>query len=351
MRWPDTCGRDHIAAQCAYHGSGLTVIDSVIATRQLPGGRRAVTRLPAWMTVVWLVLLIVMASATTANAASAEVPRTDVVTVAADVAETDERSGGGIEGFLTNPFVASLLIIAALLLLIADLTTGGIGVATGLSVALFALFFWGHMAAGLAGWPEVAVVGIGLALIALEMLVVPGVGLPGLLGLVAVLGGLFMAQLGGDVTTAALWRAAVSVGATFVAVMVGLVIAVRLLTRYGAPQAFVLDIQLGSGEPLTERATGGWVRWFGGGEELVLDGAGRFATDDFHGRPVYLGGRRGVAVSNLRPSGVAEIEGERVDVVTTGGYIPSGDPIEVVRDDGYRRVVERVAQDTDASSE
>lgn len=335
----------------AYHGSGLTVIDGVITNRQLLVDRRAVIRMLSWMTVVGLVVLIVMASATTASAASAEAPRPEVVTVAADVMETDERAGGGLSGFLTNPFVASLLIIAALLLLIADLTTGGVGVASGLAVALFALFFWGHVAAGLAGWPEVAVVAIGVALIALELLVVPGVGLPGVLGLVGVLGGLFMAQLGGDVTTAALWRATISVGATFVAVVVGLVIAVRLLTRYGAPQALVLDIQLGSGEPVTERATGGWVRWFGGGEELVLDGAGRFATDDFHGRPVYLGGRRGVAVSNLRPSGVAEIDGDRVDVVTTGGYISAGDPIEVVRDDGYRRVVERVAEDADASTE
>lgn len=267
----------------------------------------------------------------------------------ADVVETAPSPAESLVRFVTNPVVASLLVTLAMLLLIADLTTGGVGLASGLAVAAFAVFFWGHLLAGLAGWEEVVLLGIGLVLIGVELLVVPGVGVPGLLGLAAVLGGLFMAQLSGPIVTAAqIQRAAVTVGATFVAVVVGLVVAVRLLTRYGAPHALVLDTQLGSGELVTERATGGWVRWFGGGEELVLEGAGGTATDDWHGRPVYLGGRRGVAVTSLRPSGIAEIDGERVDVVSSGGYIPAGDPIEVVRDDGYRRVVERVPDDAGA---
>jgi membrane-bound serine protease (ClpP class) len=264
----------------------------------------------------------------------------------ADVVETAPSPAESVVRFLTNPVVASLLVTLAMWLLIADLTTGGIGLASGIAVAAFAVFVWGHLLAGLAGWEEVVLLCVGLVLIGVELLVVPGVGLPGLVGLAAVLGGLFMAQLGGPIVTGAqVQRAAVSVGATFAAVVIGLVVAVRLLSRYGAPHALVLDTQLGSGELLTERATGGWVRWFGGGEELVLDGAGGTATDDWHGRPAYLGGRRGVAVSNLRPSGIAEIDGERVDVVSSGGYIPAGDRIEVVRDDGYRRVVERLPDD------
>jgi len=321
----------------------VTVIDNVIASRQRLTRRHAIARLTSRIAVLGCALLLLGGAAAPAGAASHDAPG---LAVAADAAQ----AASGLVGVVTNPFVASLLIVAALLLVIADLTTGGAGIASVLAVGLFAVFFWGHLAAGLAGWPEVTAVALGLVLIVVELLVVPGTGLPGLLGLVAVLGGLFMAQLGEPITAAAVTRAAISVGATLVAVVVGLVVAVRLLTRFGAPQALVLDTYLGGGEPVTERATGGWVRWFGGGEELVLDGAGRFATDDFHGRPAYLGGRRGVAVTNLRPSGVAEIDGERVDVVTAGGYIPAGDRIEVVRDDGYRRVVERATEDTERSS-
>jgi membrane-bound serine protease (ClpP class) len=49
----------------------------------------------------------------------------------------------------------------------------------------------------------------------------------------------------------------------------------------------------------------------------------------------------GVALTDLRPSGIATIAGERVDVVSEGEHIAEGESIEVVRDEGYRHVVRR----------
>ena len=46
--------------------------------------------------------------------------------------------------------------------------------------------------------------------------------------------------------------------------------------------------------------------------------------------------------SLLRPAGIAEIEGERVDVVSDGEFIEAGDSIAVVRVDGNRIVVRRL---------
>jgi membrane-bound serine protease (ClpP class) len=57
-----------------------------------------------------------------------------------------------------------------------------------------------------------------------------------------------------------------------------------------------------------------------------------------------LVGHFGVAVTDLRPSGVASIEGEKIDVVTDGDYIASGARVEIVRAEGYRHVV-RLAPD------
>ena len=54
-------------------------------------------------------------------------------------------------------------------------------------------------------------------------------------------------------------------------------------------------------------------------------------------------GKRGRASSPLRPAGIAEIEGERVDVVSDGELIDAGQLIEVTRVDGNRIVVRRVA--------
>ena len=53
-------------------------------------------------------------------------------------------------------------------------------------------------------------------------------------------------------------------------------------------------------------------------------------------------GKRGRASSPLRPAGIAEIDGQRVDVVSDGELIEVGQFIEVVRVDGNRIVVRRI---------
>jgi membrane-bound serine protease (ClpP class) len=58
--------------------------------------------------------------------------------------------------------------------------------------------------------------------------------------------------------------------------------------------------------------------------------------------PDALLGKEGVALSMLRPAGLAEIGDRRVDVVTEGEFIPKGTKIKVVQVEGFRIVVERV---------
>jgi membrane-bound serine protease (ClpP class) len=50
-------------------------------------------------------------------------------------------------------------------------------------------------------------------------------------------------------------------------------------------------------------------------------------------------GRDGIAVTDLRPAGTAQIGQERVDVVTEGEYVAQGRPVRVIRSEGYRHVV------------
>ena len=53
-----------------------------------------------------------------------------------------------------------------------------------------------------------------------------------------------------------------------------------------------------------------------------------------------LEGREGVATTDLRPSGMADIEGKRTDVVTDGEMIEKGTQIKVVHVEGNRVVVQ-----------
>ena len=53
-----------------------------------------------------------------------------------------------------------------------------------------------------------------------------------------------------------------------------------------------------------------------------------------------LVGRRGVAVSTLRPAGIVEIDGERLDVVTDSEFLDVGVEVMVSEVEGGRIVVE-----------
>lgn len=277
---------------------------------------------------------------------------------AAEQIETSPSLAEGLVRLLTNPILASLLLTVGVLALIADLASGGIGVGVVVGVGLLGVFFWGHMVAGLAGWEDAALVALGLALIAVEFFVIPGFGIAGVLGLASLLGGAFLAMIYRNwdfVTTADLVRAAFSVSATFLVVVAGTAVVLTALSRGHGRSGLVLQARLGVGAPVTERGQGGWMRWFDGGARLDHGGVAgdrRMATTEATsgaavpaveepGRGGSLRGATGVALSDLRPSGIAEIDGRRFDVVTSGEFLPRGEPVEVTSDEGYRRVVRR----------
>jgi membrane-bound serine protease (ClpP class) len=262
-----------------------------------------------------------------------------------EVVETSPSLAERLVRVITHPVVASLLLTIGLLVLVADMLSGGVGAGVAVGLGLLGLFFWGHMLAGLAGWEDVALVVVGLGLIAVEVFVVPGFGVPGILGLLALLGGAFLAMIYRDfdfVTRADLARAAATVAVTLIASVAGLAILLVLLSRRGPRGSLVLRARLGVGEPVMERAHGGWLRWFDATARLPSDIAlPEAASDRVSDRSPSLLGATGVALSDLRPSGVADIGGRRVDVVTSGEYVRSGEAIEVVRDERYRRIVRR----------
>jgi len=246
--------------------------------------------------------------------------------------------------FLTNPLLAGLLLLGGFLLIVGDFFSGGLGIAALGGLALLSIFFWGHLLAGLAGWEDIALVLVGIALIAVEVFVLPGFGVAGILGLIALGGGAFMAMIYRDfdfVTNDDLWRAGLTVGITLVAAVVGIVLLIMLVSRRGAPSGLVLSTRFGSGQTLIQRTSSGWLRWFGAEDRLEPDRIERPQGGEANAE-WSLVGSTGVAVSDLRPGGIVDIDGHRIDAVTSGEYLPAGEAIEVIRDDRYRRVVRKV---------
>ncbi len=84
-----------------------------------------------------------------------------------------------------------------------------------------------------------------------------------------------------------------------------------------------------------------WLKYFPKtpiGRRIILqaDASTWHGFDQRHGE---LLGRTGIARSYLRPSGIALIDGKRVDVVTRGEMVDAGSAIEVIEVAGNRVVV------------
>ena len=143
---------------------------------------------------------------------------------------------------------------------------------------------------------------LGLALIFIEIAIVPGFGLVGIAGGVLLAGGVVV-----------VWSTA---GATWG--LASLLVACPLVV--GALWFF---FKSGASNRLVQH-------------EKITGDSSNVA------KLTFLTGRQGVARSPLRPSGIAKIDGKRYDVVTDGGeYIEKGEAVVVVRIDTNSIVVEK----------
>ncbi|MGH7266303.1 MAG: NfeD family protein, partial [Candidatus Rokuibacteriota bacterium] len=127
----------------------------------------------------------------------------------------------GLVRFLTHPVLSSLLMTVGILGIIVELRTPGFGVPGALGLASLGLFFWGHWLVRLAGWEELLLVGLGLVLLAVELFLLPGFGVAGSLGAVALVAGLGLSLLGAAPTWSAVLAALGRVAASLLLALAG----------------------------------------------------------------------------------------------------------------------------------
>jgi membrane-bound serine protease (ClpP class) len=158
------------------------------------------------------------------------------------------------------------------------------------------------MIAGFAGFEGLLLFGVGLLLLLIEFFV-PGFGIFGILGIGAVVGSLFMSSFSISVM-------AISVVLAAVAAIIAAAVMVVGFGKRGPMKKLVLQDTFSS-------------------KDGYVSNEGR--TD--------LLGREGTALTPLHPTGAAEIDGEKIDVVSDGRYLDRGDAVQVVRVEGTRVVV------------
>ena len=213
---------------------------------------------------------------------------------------------------------STLLLIGGIVCGYIEFKVPGFGIFGILSIVFFGLFFSSYFIAGLAGWESVIVFAIGLVLVLGELFLHPGTMIPGLIGVLLMLGSLVWAMVDHWPGTPAIPSSdelqrpmlnliiALLGGSMFVALLA------KFLPNTSIYRRLVLATASASGPAVTVPVV-----------NLELH------TGD-----------TGTAATTLRPSGKATFRGEHYDVVTGGDFITAGSAVRVVSVDGMRVVVE-----------
>ena len=222
----------------------------------------------------------------------------------AELHPIESRVTDTLVSWTTSPVIGTILLMIGIGGLVLEVISAGFGAAGILSMAAFALYFGGNIAAGMAEYWVLILFVFGIALMLVEA-IMPGFGVFGIAGLIS--------------TLASIILAAVSVQTGMIMLLIAVVLSAVfsvLAFRYFSQRGMLRHIILSE----VETADLGYV--------APLDQRN-------------LAGMEGIAVTSLRPSGTAKIDGRRIDVVTGGDFIPAGETVVVEKVEGVRVIVRR----------
>jgi membrane-bound serine protease (ClpP class) len=228
--------------------------------------------------------------------------------------EIVEQEFTGIDkiiNFLIKPFVSGILIMVIIGGIYFELQSPGIGFPSAAAFFAALLYFAPLYLEGLAEHWEIILFIIGVVLIAIEIFVAPGFGVPGILGILFILTGLTLSMTG-------------NMGLDFTGIAVTGIIKSFFIVVIAMFSSLILSFYL-SKKLFTSTTFG----------HLALDAVqerenGYIARDERYKNMV---GQNGIAYTVLRPSGKVRIGDDIFDATAEAGYIEKGDPVRVT---GYQ---------------
>ena len=219
--------------------------------------------------------------------------------------------------FFSSSLVSPFLLSLGFLGLLIEIRTPTFGLAGTMGLISLGLFFGSNMIVGLAGLEDVLIVGAGLVLLGIEAFVVPGFGIFGVAGIVAILAGLYMSLLGNIPTMPDFTRAA-------------WVLTSSMLLLIGSAWALIRTL------PSSSRLAESGIFLLAKTTSAIGYESAEVRSD--------LVGKYGTAITDLRPAGTALIGDERIDVVSESEWISAGTPVKVLSAEGYRHIVRSIAE-------
>lgn len=206
---------------------------------------------------------------------------------------------------LANPYVNTLILTVATVLIVIELFLPTYGIAGIVGILLYGIYFASNIQAGYSDWMSVIVFLLGMLLIGFES-VIPGFGVIGVSGIILVVIGVILGR--GNPVQA--------------------IISLSIAAISGFGSVFIL-IKTGFNSKLFDKII---LR------DKQTDEKGFVSSNDYS----HLLGKTGIAITNLRPAGFVEIDGQKIDSVSEGPMIDSGEKIEVVSVEGFSVKVRRL---------
>ena len=209
-------------------------------------------------------------------------------------------------GFFSNPAVQAILIMFIVGGIYFELQSPGLGFPTVAAIVSAVLYFLPLYITGIAASWIIILFIIGLIFLLVEIFVIPGTGITGILGgtamLIALIGGIADSFTGESFTISSLWNALIIVS---IGSLLGLILIIFLTSKYG-PKFITRHSELQHSQRLED----GYI----GVDSTLIN---------------YIG-TTGIAKTDLRPSGKIEINATTLDAVSLNGkYIEEGTSIKV----------------------
>jgi len=223
-------------------------------------------------------------------------------------------------GFMVNPIVSGILIMAILGGIYFEMQSPGIGFPLGVAVLAAVLYFSPLYLEGLAANWEILIFIIGLILIALEIFVVPGFGVTGISGITLAFSGLVLSLIK-------------NVNFTFEQVNMNDLLIAFATVLVGSIAGVGLAIYLS--QKMFTAETGQF-------SHLSLHQVMKL-EDGYVGvdpELLHLKGKKGISVTTLRPSGKINIDGKNYDAMAEAGMIDKGTNIVVIKVEAAQLYVE-----------
>jgi membrane-bound serine protease (ClpP class) len=226
--------------------------------------------------------------------------------------------------FLRRPGVSILLVIVGIAGLVLELKAPGLVIPGVIAAVCFILFFWAQtQLGGQLIYLAIMLFLLGLALLGIEIFLIPGFGVTGVCGILLILCGLVLAGLDKAPESSSDWVDLVGRMLRYGLTMAGAVILAFILSRFLPSIPYANRLMLRPPEDRTDLEA----------EPSALPGVDVAAA---------LLGQVGATTSMLRPSGTAKFGDRYIDVVTEGDFIAPGTSIQVVEVEGTRIVVKKV---------